>query len=722
MVAHDGTKFGVTDKTKYNANIVTASAIPYPKYIRFWVSKTTTDTSASTWTVKTKKAGDAYYTIHKTQSAVSMNKGEWVEVYVDLSDCSDVYIAITYENVKAERAIDDLELGLYSVTFCSTPDCSNEYPASVTEWGQHSVVLSLDASLRANVSTATGNIGDTLIERQTVTAVNGSMATAKNVRVPLGNINLARLAYYEGKVLHLDWHDASDATIGSTEVRIPRIIADSRNMHKIGETSKIPWDTEVHVLPGVTLSANTKPYTLSSAQINELHIYPGATLNVTSGTLTAKTLRLHNGWTWAGEKAYDVSRVYIADSASLIKNTASIDYSIYDADEGNCYHPLSVPFPIDVEDVNYADSYLAEYAIYGRHYVVKSYDGANRAENGVVDANWVTITDDETLQPGVGYILTAVPVEGEAVIRFPLTYNNTWTTNGEQATVDAQTKNVVDMTAHSGTASEASNMHAGWNMVGVPYMSSYAAEEESFYVSIPTNNFSKYVQENVSDITLLPGWSFFVQVAETGTYTFASSELTTDYTLPIRAPQHETQPVVRTGIILSGNQESDKTTFIFSDRYSSEYEIGADLEKLFGNGNTLSVYSISQDTRLAFNAMQPMEPNDLIPLGVRLPQNAAYTFSYNGHYDPSSISRMELFDYQLDSVTDLIKQSYTFTSTAMQYENRFALRISLVEQTSTTNDYILSSETIGARKIIRNGRLLIMRNGGLYDVSGEVVE
>ena len=715
--AHDGTYFGQTSGTS-SAIIYTRNYIFYPKYIRFWVSKQTGSTSACTWTVQTTESNGTVKTL-ATQSGKSMAIGEWVEVYADLSECHDVIVSINYSGATAFKMIDDIELAFYSVTFNSNPDCSDEYAATVTEWGQHSVVLSVDESIITAAVTATAYIGSNEpCSPQSVTPVNATAAGVKNIRVPLDDINLSSLTS-EGKVLTILWQDANGDEIGSSSVRVPRIIASDRDMYQTDEKGKMVWETEVHVLPGVTLTANADRYTQSEAQINELHVYPGATLDVTSGKLTAKTLRLHSGWTRAGEKAYDVARVYIADSATLLKTTATLDYDLYDADEGNCYHPLSVPFTVAVEDVNYADEYLAEFAEYGTHYVIKTYDGESRAENGAVETNWTVVESSDVLQPGIGYTLAAVPVKGEAIIRFPLTYDNAWTTNGEQATVEEQTKNVVDLVAYTGTAAEADNIHAGWNMVANPYLSSYGAEEENFYVSIPTHNFSEYIQENVADVSLLPGWSFFVQVAETGTLTFASGNLTADYDMPILAPQQVIHPVLRTGIILSDNRSSDKTTSLISEQYTDAYEIGADLEKLLGDSYALAVYSLSSDNRLAFNAMDSTALTSNIPIGVRLPADGTYTFSVNSGYASPLIGRMELIDNEQGIVTDLLQDDYTFTASRMQNDQRFALRITLASQMSTRLPDDAQTALPATRKVISNGHLYIIHANRLYDATGQ---
>ena len=261
-------------------------------------------------------------------------------------------------------------------------------------------------------------------------------------------------------------------------------------------------------------------------------------------------------------------------------------------------------------------------------YVGRFYDGARRAEQGPDQANnWTLVPVQEDavdvkLQPGKGYIMTAVAVKGEAIIRIPLVYNDAWTADGElgTATYDEteHTKNVVAVEAYTGTAATSNPRHAGWNMLGVPYMSCFAtqdgashSEDEGFitgkmvltgdpsdpyggyddgvvYVTVPTHDFSEYIQSDITDgdTKLLPGWCFLIQAAKDGNVTFEDSKRTQDSDLPIYAPKRTTseQSIIRTGIVLSDTAKSDKTTILVSQRYNETYEIGADLEKMFGDG------------------------------------------------------------------------------------------------------------------------------------------
>ena len=647
----------------------------------------------------------------------------------------------------------------YDIYLLPVENKYTDIPATVTEWGQSSVILAVNAA-SADHATAQIETGDAT-SNQTITPINETKAKAKNFKVTLGDIDLDVAEGNEGKLLYINWLDDGGEQLGRSCVTIPRIVAEDRTANKTNDTDKKVWNTEVHVLPGATLTIDGNTFVTgvinSTVSMKELHVYPGATVNVSTGKLSASTLRLRNGWTRAGTKDYNVARVYIASGAALTKTTASMDYDIYETSDGKHYYPLAVPFSTAVSGIDYADTYLAGFSTYGTHYVVKEYNGARRAQSGPDQANnWTVVADDATLSPGKGYIMTAVAVKGEAIIRVPLTFDNGWTADGEKASYGGSTKNVVAVSAYNGTAASAHERHKGWNMLGVPFMSCYGAGTDMYsggdaslingelvvntdadqnmeyqsttipYVSVPSHDFAEYVQTDITETKLLPGWSFFVQVDEDGDLTFAVSNQRPNNDNPIYAPKRSAvDEVLRTGIILSDGEASDKTTILISDQYSgADYEIGADLEKMFGNGYTLATYSLSGSTRLAYNAMSKSDATAVIPIGYRAPAEGEYTFSLNPRYAEANFERVDLIDYQTGSLTNLMTSSYTFTTGRTQDDSRFALNV-VMKPTITTdveNGANGENDANGVEKVIINDHMYIIRSGKMYDATGKCVK
>lgn len=527
---------------------------------------------------------------------------------------------------------------------------------------------------------------------------------------------------------------------------------------------------DVKVTNGATLTIT------STRTIHDLTIETGSTLNVstTNGdgtgdgvTFTVNSLHLKGGWN-SNYTKYDMPRVYIDRLSSLVKDAENPIVNFDISVDSRTYYPFAVPFRVKVSDINYADPTLAYYAQYGAtgQYVIKEYDGERRAEKGPDhENNWKVVPqkDPETkadiyLEPGRGYIMTAIslPAYGGGVIRIPLSFTNAWTALGEQGTVSAVTKNIVPVTAYTGKATEGDKFaNKGWNLLGVPFMSCYTTsddmgtsvvlqgkfnfetgewdgEDKVRYVNVPMHDFSEYVQVDMEDektpTVLRPGWCFFVQIGTTGNLTFLTADQAASSSLPIYAPKREkaNMPTVKTGIILSDGEKSDQTTFLVSDKYSAmDYEINADLEKLFGNGYTLATYSLSGETRLAYNALSNADVANIIPIGYRAPAEGEYTFSINPSYaENGAFESVNLIDYETGIVTDLSQSSYTFSTERTQNDARFALNVVPRQETPTDLEDVQGDDVQGARvrKLLIEDKLFIIRDGVMYDATGKKVK
>lgn len=517
------------------------------------------------------------------------------------------------------------------------------------------------------------------------------------------------------------------------------------------------------------LSGKTAKIT-AAAQARNLTVQSGATLNVntTNGdgtgsgiTLSVYSLSLEGGWTRIDdEDVYDMPRVYIDSKSTLTKTINIVNFDVA-VDAGN-YYPIAVPFPVtvgdDPGDVDFRDYY--PYSTYGLtgQYVFKKYNGATRAANGAVSYCWEVVDEGETLEPGIGYIMTALPAlyDSYAIIRFPMTVDDAWTAGGEKgsATISASTvtKNQVTVTAHVKDKGDTPKANKGWNLLGVPYMACYQTgtdmysggtasiiqgrfdystntwkEEEVRYVTVPTHDFSEYHQYDITDgdTKLLPEWCFFIQAETSGTLTFAADDRTNSGLIYAPKREQASMPTVKTGIILSGADASDKTTFLVSDKYDgSEYEINADLEKMFGeNSYTLATYSLMGSTRLAYNAMSNADALNIIPIGYRAPEDGDYTFSINPRY-AENFAQVNLIDYQTNTITDLLVDDYTFNSERTQNDARFALNVVPKSQMPTDVEIIAGDglKDVDVRKVLINNQLYIIRDGRMYDAQGALIK
>ena len=486
----------------------------------------------------------------------------------------------------------------------------------------------------------------------------------------------------------------------------------------------------------------------------------GNTLTLQAGTTTIKSLTLKGGIQSDGE--YKMPIINIPAGATLVRNNNKINLDL--KVNNKSYYPFAVPFEVanTSDNVNYINPTLKAYANaingYGTYYRILEYNGALRAENGVNSAeNWVQVgRTGVKLMPGKGYAISAVPASGQdtVTIRITMTVDNAWLANGEQESITVKeqttTRNQVAVTAYIGAAATEHQRHAGWNFVASPYLSKFAGnnvandveyikgsiniqneytyeDTEVTYVTVPAHDFSYYEQFKLSEAPLSPAYSFFVQVGKSGTMTFETAGRQ-QAPASIAARNAEERPVkMDVDITLSDNHSSDQTGIIISDRYSDAYEIGRDLEKLFGSAYNLSVYTLMADnTPLAFQALAIRSNMQVIPVGYRAPEQGEYTFRLNEATSSIDLlneqyEQLVLVDYQTGELTNLLISDYTFYSERTQADNRFAI-YAVPRQNAPTDLPNAIGQDKQAQKIIHNGHLYILRDGNVYNGNGQIVK
>lgn len=624
--------------------------------------------------------------------------------------------------------------------------------AYFVEWAQHGGVIEVDAtgidatSVVAHLGEATSS-AITLVQTKASDAKNKSSKYNYTVNFG-GSIDFAAAAS-NGALLTLEWKNGETVKAVSNIV-VPKIVASDITINKANYTNKSDWNTEVHVLPGKTVTVDPSAYDGSNVTIKELNIYPGATVVASTGTLIATNLVLRNGWSRAGEKTYDVARLYVTPSTATLKasNVYADWYIDYDQ-----YYPVAVPWNATVANFTYRYCSVSPTVGHDKNIRLRYYDGASRATNvqeGVGSgANWKLYGADgcasvpTTLTPSTGYAMTAKRPTGKAfsIIRMPLTLpsgtwgDGTWTTNGEAGTIGEAPSDVhkdqVTVTAHN-TGSTPSYAQ-GWNLIANPYMSlhqgaiTYTGSGTAVtYVNIPDVDFKEYDQQPAVTAKLKPASAFLIQAPETGTITFGTANRKAS-TPSFRVEENpESVPEQQAYIVLNNEQSEDMMGILVSDKYTSEYELNADLEKLLGDGTSLKTYMHYGDMNMAYVAINEVLAREWIPVTVRIPESGEYTYSLHEASIAGELEGIYLIDYQNgDHVTNLIDESYSFTAEAGTINGRFAIN-AIVGQRETPTDVdvinaggdIHSNEPV---KFIWNDKVFILHRGVIYDSTGKRV-
>jgi hypothetical protein len=157
--------------------------------------------------------------------------------------------------------------------------------------------------------------------------------------------------------------------------------------------------------------------------------------------------------------------------------------------------------------------------------------------------------------------------------------------------------------------------------------------------------------------------------------------------------------------------------------YSAAYDMQADLSKEFGSAYSLKLYTLQEDAmRMAFLATHPDSLNKPVPVGVRMPANAEYTFSIDRRYHLGAFAHIYLTDNVTGQHTDLLEDTYSFAGTRSQNDARFSLFVVVKKDTPTGTDNLLN----GIYAVGREGSVMLTglpetADIYIYDMNGRLV-
>ncbi len=634
--------------------------------------------------------------------------------------------------------------------------------AYFVEWGQHGGVIEVDATAETGVdaTSVTAHLGAnsaTATLSQTQTSGKGR-ASIYDYTVNFGNdINFAAAAS-NGAMLTLEWKNGGTIKAISNIV-VPKIIASTATLSSLGASDGDWSSAEVHVLPGVTLTANAGDFGGDYAvTINHLEIYPGATVVVTkgsqaSGTLKVKTLVLRNGWTRAGEKAYDVARLYITPStASLAKSAVSdVWYADWYIDYDQ-YYPVAVPWDVTLSGISYRYASIAATVGHDKNVRLRYYDGEGRASSGQsnIGQNWKLYgaagaeSVPTKLEPSKGYALTAKRPAGKAfsILRMPLTIPSAdWTAGGEKGEVSGTHKDQVTIYGYGNGTAEWYAM--GWNFVGNPYMSVFNDPDNDGingklegqnggsirYATIPDVDFKNYDQINIKEAGLKPSSGFFVQGTNTEgeVMTFSNGKIVVPSAPARYTTQTEAIPEQEAYIRLSFEGGKDQMGLIIGEDYTDAYEVNADLAKVLGDAGYVKTYMQYGNMDMAYVAINSTLAREWIPVTVIIPAAGEYTYSLTASSEVEELEGVYLIDYSAGgTITNLIENNYTFTMTeAGTISERFAINAIVGErQLPTDIDVVNGGGDLNADqpfKFLYRDKVYIYHRGVIYDATGKRV-
>ena len=126
ITAHGGTYYATTGG-KATASFQTKTKVAYPNVFTCYVSRTTSNDTASNWKIQVSSDGSSWTDIN-TQSATSMTAGNWTEFTGNIKSTgySNVYVRLYYNGSTAVRVVDDISLTTYIPSSIASPTFSVE--------------------------------------------------------------------------------------------------------------------------------------------------------------------------------------------------------------------------------------------------------------------------------------------------------------------------------------------------------------------------------------------------------------------------------------------------------------------------------------------------------------------------------------------------------------------------------------------------------------------
>ena len=591
-----------------------------------------------------------------------------------------------------------------------------ETDIEVMEWGIESMVLRLGGNMSATSLNFT---------------LNGS-TSSKNL-TPIENSDLYKVSSITLTGDNCETMVIADGSNNGIIIRKPIIVST-----EVSSQEYCP-NCDVVVLNGGKLSASS-----THVDFANIYVYPGGKLVLDRKSLGVKQqVYLRGGYSWLNQTTYALPEVYLNGTINF-NGSGNIIYDYYI--QNYKYYQFCLPYTVPLANVT-DEAGVDNFPVW-----VKHYDGALRAANAYA-TSWEYYYGPN-FERGIGYAIAAKPRQVDrvkdrplSIIRFPL---------GNNSITSSEADKSVATTAHGingykdGTVT-ANNV--GWNFVGNPFLATWKGDighkqlkmhyengkwdgsydwvdSDVRYVTVMSaENGYDYKQYRAQDTELKPFFPFYMQeTAEGGSGTINFAAAGRMQKAPIMLSAKTTREAFVQIEIMTGG-EKDQTGMFIGEHYSDDIDFD-DYEKMFGSStDNTKLWLMHDNHRMAFEAMSESSAAAYTPLGYRAPKKGTYYMDVNLEVsDLTDVEAIYLSD-NLSEVSDydLLEGAYEFESDATTYnDNRFVVRVVLRNEapgTATDIENIIGihSDSESPCKFIYQNRMYIMRNGIIYDATGQQV-
>lgn len=416
-----------------------------------------------------------------------------------------------------------------------------------------------------------------------------------------------------------------------------------------------------------------------------------------------------------------------------------------------------ISFPFDVK-LNEAFGF----GTYGKHWIIEYYDGKGRAKNGYwaeSGPNWKFVTPSErnagyTMKAFEGYILALELDEmaesasiwdngvQDVYIYFPSDGNVDKiqatdrlipiTQEGYECTIDRSAE-IGGSGEPLGPEYDRTIKDSYWHCIGVPSFANYNStlydDEGGTAIDWRTGSLPYLYEWNPADNSLSitssanfsfkATWSYLVQYA--GEHIYWSSVNATPAAIVARERTAPKNAEFRIELQKAG-EKADQTFVRLTEEenVTTGFEFNYDLSKEF-NKSKANIYTLIGTEPAAGNVLPLTDQTTVVPVGVIAKTDGDYTFSIPEGTEGIGVT---LIDNETGIRTSLSAVDYTINLSAGTYDDRFLLEISPIKHVATGIETVNEEgvATNGARKIMIDGLLYIVKDGKVFDAQGRQVK
>ena len=606
-----------------------------------------------------------------------------------------------------------------------------EKDIEVMEWGTNSMALRIEGDAPNKIDIAIGDVTDT---RSLTNLNSGSTSDIYKVE------DLTSLTSNDCETMVISYEGQG------TLVRKPILVNtdNTGSAYTTSPTRETCAHCDIIILYDGKLIADEAMSTGSHVDFANIYVYPGGKLVLDRKSLGVKQqVYLRGGYSWLNQTTYALPEVYLNGTINF-NGSGNMIYDYYI--QNYKYYQFALPYTVPLANVTDEAGY-DNFPVW-----VKHYNGKLRADDAYA-TSWEYYNDDD-FEAGKGYIIAAKPRQVDnvknrplSIIGFPL---------GNNSITSSEADKSVATTAHgiegykNGTVT-ANNV--GWNFVGNPFLATWKGDighkqlkmhyengkwdgsydwvdsEVKYITVMSAENGSNYDQYVASNIELKPFFPFYMQETaegEKGTINFSATGRMQKAPIMLSA-KTKREAFVQLEIMADG--EKDQTGMFIGEHYSDDIDFD-DYEKMFGSStDNTKLWLMHEGKRMAFEAMTESTAAAYTPLGYRAPKKGTYYMDVNLEVsDLTDVEAIYLSD-NLSEVSDydLLEGAYEFESDATTYnDNRFVVRVVLRNEapgTATDIENIIGihSDSESPCKFIYQNRMYIMRNGIIYDATGQQV-